>query len=60
MFQYLLELSSRPRVIIVQWLSDPGVVALKLPDNREDLYAIYNYDEGFPLGHTLLAMQEVF
>ena len=58
-FQYLLEPSSRPRVIILPWLSDPGVGALKFPDNGEDLYDIYNYGKGVPLGHTLLAIQEV-
>ena len=59
MFQYFLELPSRPCVISVPWLSDPGVDAPKLPDEGEDPYVICNHGKGFPLGHAILAMHEV-
>ena len=58
--QYLLERLSRPHIIIVPWLSDPGVGVPQLPDKREDSYAIRNHGEGVPLSHTLLAIQEVY
>ena len=58
-FQYLLERHSRPRIISVPWLSDPGVGVLKLPDKGEDPYAICNHGERVLLGHALLVMQEV-
>ena len=41
--QYVLELPSRPCVISVPWMSDPGVGALKLPDEGEDPDAICNH-----------------
>ena len=37
------ELLSRPCIISVPWLSDPGVGAPKLPDEREDPDAICNH-----------------
>ena len=58
-YGHLLELPSYPRVISVPWLSDPGVGAPKLPDEGEYPNAICNHGWGLPLGHTLLAMQEV-
>ena len=36
LFQYLMERPSLPHVISVPWLSDPGVGALKLPDEEGD------------------------
>ena len=59
MFQYPLERTSRPRIISVTWLSDPGVGVLKFPDKGEDPYAICNHGMGVPLGHALISMQEV-
>ena len=55
--QYLMERPSRPRIISVPWLSDPGVDVPKFPDKGEEPYAIRNHGEGVPLGHSLLAMQ---
>ena len=57
--QYLLERPSCPRVISVPCLSDLGVVVPKFPDKGEDPYAICNRGKGVPLGHALLAMQEL-
>ena len=59
MLQYLLECPSRPRLISIPWLSDPGLGVLKFPDKGEDPYAIRNHCKGVSLGHSLLAMQEV-
>ena len=54
-----MERLSCPHIISVPWLSELGVGVLKLPDKGEDNYTIRNHGKGVPLGHALLAMQEV-
>ena len=56
---YVLKRFSRPCVIRVTQLCDAGVVPPKLPYEGEDPYAIGYHDEGVPLRHALLAVQEV-
>ena len=49
----------RPCIVCILWLRDLGVVLSEDPYEGEDPDAIRNHGEGFPLGHTLLAVQEV-
>ena len=49
----------RPRVIRIPRLCNPGVCLPELSYEGEDPYATCDHDKGVPLGHTLLAMQEV-
>ena len=49
----------RPHVIRVSCLGDAGVCVPELFDKKEDTYAVYHYGSGVPMGHALLAMQEV-
>ena len=49
----------RPRVIRIPWLVDLGMVHPQDPYEGEDPDAISDHGEGVPLGHALLAVQEV-
>ena len=53
------KLSPLPRFICIPRLRDMGVVSPEVTDEREDPYAICDHGEGVPLGHALLAVQEV-
>ena len=55
----LFKLPSRRRVIPIQWLRDSGVSSHEIPDKGEDPFALCNHGERVPLGHALLAVQEV-
>ena len=59
MRQDVRELSSRPRIICVPQLCYAGGCTLKLPYEGGDPYAIGYHGEGVPLGHSLLALQEL-
>ena len=59
MGQYVDKTALRPRVISIPWLCDAMVCAPKLSYKREDLYAICNHGQCFPLGHTIISMKEV-
>ena len=48
-----------PHIICVPRLCGVGVGPQNLPDEGEDPNAICNHDEGVPLGHALLYVQEV-
>ena len=53
------EFTTRPRVVYIPWLCDAWVVSPEVPDEWEDPYAICDHGKGVPLGHALLAVQEV-
>ena len=55
----MLKCTLYPRVIRVPRLSDTGVCLPELSYQGEDLYTICNHGKGVPLGHSLLAMQDV-
>ena len=59
MRQYVYELPSSLHIIRVPRLCDAGVEPLNLPNEGEEPDAIGNNGEGVPLGHALLAVQEV-
>ena len=57
--QDVWEISSPPLVIRVPHLCYAGVWPPKLPYEEEDPYAIGDHGKGVPLGHALLAVQEL-
>ena len=54
-----LKIPFQSGIICVPWLRDLGVRGAELTDEWEDIYAIGNHREGPPLGHALIAMQEL-
>ena len=57
--QYVTKTAPRLRVISIPWLCDAGGCILERSGDKEDPYTISDHGEGVPLGHVLLAMQEV-
>ena len=55
----VFELPPYLRVIRIPRLYDAGVGSPKLPDEGDDPDSICDHGEGVPLGHALLAVQEV-
>ena len=49
----------RPRIIYVPRLCYPVVCSPKISYEGEDPYAIGDHGKEVPLGHTLIAVQEV-
>ena len=59
MGQYVRKLTSCPRIIRVTQLCYSGMCPPKLPYEGQDPDVIGDHGEGVPLGHALLAVQEV-
>ena len=55
----ITKLSPRPRIIRIPRLGDLGMVLTQDPYEGEDPDTIIDHGEGVPLGHALLALQEV-
>ena len=58
-FQDVPKSPPRTHNIRVPWLDDAGVCVPEISHEMEDPYSICDNVKGFPLGHSLLAMQEV-
>ena len=57
--KYVPKNTTRPCVIGIPRLGYARVCILGILDEREDTYDILNHIQGVPLGHNLLAMNEV-
>ena len=53
------ESATHPRVIIIPWLINDGVVGPEVLDKGADTKSIYDHGQGIPLGHLLLDAKEV-